>query len=70
MTSLDSIREFKERRRRRLRKRHLKSKFALPQTLSRLFRLVYFVKCYQIFLEMNINVQEKKKKVAVEVKLR
>ena len=29
-------REFKQQRRRRLRKRHLKSEFALPQTLSRL----------------------------------
>ena len=30
-----------------------KSEFALPQTLSRLFQLVYFVKCWQIFLELN-----------------
>ena len=34
------IRELKQRRRRRKRKRHLKSKFALPQFLSRLFHLV------------------------------
>ena len=40
-----------------IRKRHLKSEFALLQTLSRLFHLVYFVKC--------IKVQEKKKKVVV-----
>ena len=33
-------RELKQRRRRRLRKRYLKSEFALPQTLSRLFYLV------------------------------
>ena len=33
-------REFTQRQRRRLRKRHLKSEFALPQTLSRLFHLV------------------------------
>ena len=33
------IREFKQERRRRLRKRHFKSEFALPQTLSRLFHL-------------------------------
>ena len=33
-------RELKQQRRRRLRKRHLKSEFALPQTLSRLFYLV------------------------------
>ena len=32
--------EFTQRRRRRLRKRHLKTEFALPQTLSRLFHLV------------------------------
>ena len=32
--------ELKQQRRRRLRKRHLKSEFALPQTLSRLFYLV------------------------------
>ena len=30
-----------------------KSEFALSQTLSRLFQLVYFVKCWQIFLELN-----------------
>ena len=34
------IRELKQQRRRRLRKRHLKSEFALPETLSRLFHLV------------------------------
>ena len=34
------------------RKRHLK-KFARLQTLSRLFQLVQFVKCWQIFLELN-----------------
>ena len=33
-------REFTQRRRRRLRKRHSKSEFGLPQTLSRLFHLV------------------------------
>ena len=38
----------KQQRRRRLRKRHLKSEFALHQTLSRLFHLVYFVKCWQV----------------------
>ena len=47
------IRELKQRRRRRLRKRHLKSEFAPLQTLSRLFHLVYFVKCWQMFLELN-----------------
>ena len=40
-------------RRRRLQKRPLKSEFALLQTLSRLFQLVQFVKCWQIFLELN-----------------
>ena len=40
-----------------IRKRHLNSEFALLQTLSRLFHLVYFVKC--------IKVPEKKKKVVV-----
>ena len=34
------IGELKQQRRRQLRKRHLKSELALPQTLSRLFRLV------------------------------
>ena len=42
-------RELKQQRRRRLRKRHLKSEFALLQTLSRLFHLVYFVKFWQTF---------------------
>ena len=46
-------RELKQQQRRRLRKRHIKSKFALLQTLSRLFHLVYFVKCWQMFLELN-----------------
>ena len=48
-----NIMELKQQRRRRLRKRHLKSEFALLQTLSRLFHLVYFVKCWQMFLELN-----------------
>ena len=39
-------RELKLPRRRRLRKRHLKSEVALLQTLSRLFHLVQFVKCW------------------------
>ena len=38
---------------RRLRKRHVKSEFALPHTLSRFYHLVYFVECWQIFLELN-----------------
>ena len=47
------IRELNQRRRRRLRKRHLKSEFALPQTLSRSFHLVQFVNSCQTFLELN-----------------
>ena len=35
-------------------KRHFKSEFALPQTLSRLFHLVQFVKCWLIFLEFGL----------------
>ena len=31
----------------------IKSEFALLQTLSRLFQLVQFVKCWQIFLDLN-----------------
>ena len=38
--SLGHIREFTQRRRRWIRNRHLKSEFAPPQTLSRLFHLV------------------------------
>ena len=38
--------ELKQQRRRRLRKRQLNTYFALPQTLSRLFQLVQFVKCW------------------------
>ena len=33
---------FKQQRRRQVRKRHLKSEFALPQTLSRLIHLIWF----------------------------
>ena len=47
------VRSLKQQRRRRLQKRHLKSEFALLQTLSRLFHLVYFVKCWQMFLKFN-----------------
>ena len=57
-------------RQRRLRKRQLKSEFALLQTLSRLFHLVCFVKCWpkcswSWILKDCIKVQEKKKKVVV-----
>ena len=47
------IRNRKQQRRRHLRKGHLKSQVALLQTLSRLFHLAQFVKCWQIFLELN-----------------
>ena len=46
-------REFTQRRRRGVRKRHLKIEFALPQTLSRLFHLGSFIKCWQPSLELN-----------------
>ena len=62
-------RELKQQRRRRLPKRHLKSEFAPLQTLSRLFHLVYFVKCWQMFLELNskglYQSSGKEKKVVV-----
>ena len=45
--------ELKQQRPRRPRKHHLKSEFALLQTLSHLFQLVRFVKCWRIFLELN-----------------
>ena len=45
--------ELKQRRQRRLRKRYLKSEFGLLPTLSRLFHLVQFVKCWQFLLDMN-----------------
>ena len=51
------IRELKQQRRRRLRKRHLKGTVALPQTLSCLFHLVQFVKCWQFFAELNSKRQ-------------
>ena len=64
-----NIRELKQQRRRRLQKRHLKSEFAPLQTLSRLFHLVYFVKCWQMFLELNskglYQSSGKEKKVVV-----
>ena len=47
------IRDRKQQWRRHLRKGHLKSQVALLQTLSHLFHLARFVKCWQIFLELN-----------------
>ena len=62
-------RELKQQRRWRLQKRHLKSEFAPLQTLSRLFHLLYFVKCWQMFLELNskglYQSSGKEKKVVV-----
>ena len=45
--------ELKQQRRRRLRKRPIKSGFALLQTVSRLFHLGQFVNCWQTILELN-----------------
>ena len=57
------IRELKQQRCWRLQKHE----FAPLQTLSRLFHLVYFVKCWQMFLELNskglYQLQEKKRKL-------
>ena len=39
----------KQQRRRQRRNRHLKSEFVLLQTVSRLFNLIQFVKCWQFF---------------------
>ena len=52
--------EFKQEQRRRLRKRHLKSEFVLLQTLSHVSHLVQFVKCWQIFLELNSKENERR----------
>ena len=54
------MRDLKQRRRRRKRKRHLKSKFALPQFLSRLFHLVQFVKYWQIWLYEKFRKKKRK----------
>ena len=48
--------ELKQQRRRRPRILHLKSEVSLLQTLSRLFHLVHFVKCWQMFLELNSKI--------------
>ena len=47
------LRELKQQGRRRPRKRHWKSKVAVLQTVSRLVHLVQFLKCWQLFLELN-----------------
>ena len=43
----------KQQRRHWLQKSHLRSEFAPLQTLSSLFRLVQFVKCWRIFQVLN-----------------
>ena len=54
MAATFDFREVKQRRRRRLRKRHfLNGEFALIQPLSRLFHLIQFIKCCLFFLELN-----------------
>ena len=69
------IRELKQQRRRRrqLRKRHLKREVARSQTQSGLFHLVWFVNCGQFFLEFNskgrIKEPEKKRKVVFSCSL-
>ena len=60
-------RELKRQRRRRVRKRHSKSEFALLQTLSHLLHLVQFVKCWHFFWnwilkDCGIEVQEKERR--------
>ena len=68
---LQHKREFQQQRRRRLRKRHLKSEFALPQTLSRLFHLVWFVICGQMFLELSLlKFRHNRKKLSCCVRSR
>jgi len=67
-------RKFKQQRRRRLQKRHLKSEVALIQTLSLLFHLVQYVKCWQFFVELNSkrpyqSLREKKKVVVLSSRL-
>ena len=47
------IRDPKQQRRRQLRKRHFKSEVLLLHTLSRLFHLVQFTKCWEFSLELN-----------------
>ena len=56
-------RELKQKRRRRLRERHLKSEFALPRTLSRLIRQM--LANFFGILKDSIKVQGKEKKVVV-----
>ena len=65
-----NIDHLKQQRQRRLRKRYLKSEFALIQTLSRLFHLFLVAKCWQFFggwilKDSSIKDQKTKKKVVV-----
>ena len=67
--SQKSIRELKHQRRRQVQKSRLKSGFALPQTLSRLFIFFNLLKAgkfsWSWILKDCIKVQEKNKKVVV-----
>ena len=67
--SQKSIGELKHQRRRQLQKSRLKSGFALPQTLSRLFIFFNFLKAgkfsWSWILKDCIKVQKKNKKVVV-----
>ena len=63
-------RKLKQQRRPRLGKRPQKSEIVLHQTLSRLFHLVQFIKCWQSLLKLKFlkdsgEVQERRKKVVV-----
>lgn len=51
--SSDDNSKLNHQRWRRLRKRHLKSEFRLPQTFLHLFHLIQFIKCWQICLDLN-----------------
>jgi len=65
----DINRELKQQRRRRLRKGHLKSEFALPQTLSRLFHLIQFVKCCKFVFGVEYQSSEKKRNLLSRVRV-
>ena len=60
---------FKQQRRRRLLKRHLKSEVALPRTFSCLFHLIQFLTCWQFFLESNSKRLYRSSRSAQNVKI-
>ena len=47
------LKSMEQQQRLRLQKHHLKSEVTPLQTLSRLFHLVQYVKCWQFFVELN-----------------